>query len=37
MGQQEQGRGYYIDPGKPQQNGFIDSVNGSLRYDLLNE
>ena len=22
---------HYIDPGKPQQNGFIESFNGSLR------
>ena len=28
---------YYIDPGKPQQNGFIESFNGSLRDELLNE
>ena len=27
----------YIDPGKPQQNGFIESFNGSLRDGLLNE
>ena len=27
----------YIDPGKPQQNGFIESFNGSLRDELLNE
>jgi putative transposase len=26
-----------IDPGKPQQNGFIESFNGSLRDELLNE
>ena len=29
--------GHYIDPGKPQQNGFIESFNGSLRDELLNE
>lgn len=28
---------HYIDPGKPQQNGFIESSNGSLRDELLNE
>ena len=28
---------HYIDPGKPQQNGFIESFNGSLRDELLNE
>jgi putative transposase len=28
---------HYIDPGKPQQNAFIESFNGSLRDDLLNE
>ena len=28
---------HYIDPGKPQQNGFIESFNGSLRDALLNE
>ncbi len=28
---------HYIDPGKPQQNGFIGSFNGSLRDELLNE
>ena len=28
---------HYIDPGKPQQNGFIESLNGSLRDELLNE
>ena len=27
----------YTDPGKPQQNGFIESFNGSLRDELLNE
>ena len=27
----------YIDPGKPQQNAFIESFNGSLRDELLNE
>ena len=26
-----------IDPGKPQQNAFIESFNGSLRDELLNE
>ena len=27
----------YIDPGKPQQNAFIESFNGSLRDEFLNE
>jgi putative transposase len=27
---------HYIDPGKPQQNAFIESFNGSLRNELLN-
>jgi putative transposase len=27
---------HYIDPGKPQQNGLIESFNGSLRDELLN-
>ena len=28
---------HYIDPGKPQQNAFIESFNGSMRDELLNE
>jgi putative transposase len=28
---------HYIDPGRPQQNPFIESFNGSLRDELLNE
>ena len=28
---------YYIEPGKPRQNAFIESFNGSLRDGLLNE
>lgn len=28
---------HYIDPGKPQQDAFIESFNGSLRDGLLNE
>jgi len=28
---------HYIDPGKPQQSAFIESFNGSLRDELLNE
>ncbi len=27
----------YIDPGKPQQNGFVESFNGKLRDERLNE
>ncbi len=29
--------GHYIDPGKPQQNVFGESFNGSLRDELLND
>ena len=28
---------HYIDPGKPQHNGYIESFNGSLRDECLNE
>ena len=28
---------HYIDPGKTQQNGFIESINGSLRDELLKQ
>ncbi len=28
---------YYVQPGKPQQNGFIKSFNGRLRDECLNE
>lgn len=28
---------HYIDPGKPQQNAFIESFNGALRDELLNK
>ena len=28
---------HYFDPGKPQQNGLIESFNGSLRDECLNE
>ncbi len=28
---------HYIEPGKPQQNGFVESFNGRLRDELLNE
>jgi putative transposase len=28
---------HYIDPGKPQQNSYIESFNGSLRDECLNE
>jgi putative transposase len=37
MGRQNQIEWHYIDPGKPQQNGFIESFNGSLRDEFLNE
>ena len=36
--QQEAGvEWHYIAPGKPQQNGFVESFNGRLRDELLNE
>lgn len=28
---------HYIDPGKPQQNGFTESMNGKIRDEFLNE
>jgi putative transposase len=28
---------HYIAPGKPMQNGFVESFNGRLRDELLNE
>ena len=28
---------HYIQPGKPQQNAFVESFNGRLRDELLNE
>lgn len=28
---------HYIAPGKPTQNGFVESINGQLRDELLNE
>ena len=28
---------HYVDPGKPQKNGYIESCNGSLRDECLNE
>lgn len=28
---------HYIAPGKPQQNGFVESLNGRLRDECLNE
>jgi putative transposase len=37
MGGQNEIEWHYIDPGKPQQNGFIESFNGSLRDEFLNE
>ena len=35
--QERQIEWYYIAPAKPQQNGFIESFNGRLRDELLNE
>ena len=36
--QQERGvEWHYIAPGKPMQNGFVESFNGRLRDELLNE
>ena len=35
--QERQIEWHYIAPGKPQQNGFIESFNGRLRDELLNE
>jgi len=36
--QQEAGvEWHYIAPGKPQQNGFVESFNGRLRDELLND
>lgn len=35
--QQQQIEWHYIAPGKPQQNAFIESFNGRLRDELLNE
>jgi len=35
--QDRQVRWHYITPGKPQQNAFIESFNGRLRDELLNE
>ena len=36
--QQERGVGWhYIAPGKPQQNGFVESFNGRFRDECLNE
>ncbi len=29
--------GHYLDSGKPQQNGYIESFNGSMREKCLNE
>ena len=31
------GRWYYIAPGRPQQNGFVESFNGRFRDECLNE
>jgi putative transposase len=35
--QEQQIEWHYIAPGKPQQNAFIESFNGRLRDELLNE
>ncbi len=35
--QQQQVEWHYIAPGKPQQNAFVESFNGRLRDELLNE
>ena len=35
--QDKQVEWHYIAPGKPQQNGFVESFNGKLRDELLNE
>jgi putative transposase len=35
--QEQQVEWHYIAPGKPQQNAFIESFNGRLRDELLNE
>jgi len=35
--QETQVEGHYIAPGKPQQNAFVESFNGRLRDELLNE
>ena len=35
--QERQVEWHYITPGKPQQNAFIESFNGRLRDELLNE
>ncbi len=32
-----QGRWYFIAPGKPMQNGLVESCNGSFRNECLNE
>ncbi len=28
---------HYVTPGKPQQDGFIESFNGRLRYEYFNK
>jgi transposase InsO family protein len=35
--QERQVEWHYIAPGKPQQNAFVESFNGRLRDELLNE
>lgn len=37
MAEKMQVKWHYIDSGKPQQNGYIESFNGSLRDECLNE
>jgi putative transposase len=35
--QERRGEWHYIAPGKPMQNGFVESFNGRLRDECLNE
>ncbi len=35
--QENQIHWHYIDPGKPMQNGFTESMNGKIRDEFLNE
>ena len=34
---EHQTEGHYIAPGKPMQNGFVESFNGRMRDELLSE